>query len=123
MAFINLQDREDMQDSTFKIVAGLIAAAIEAKSGKDLKTYLNWVEDLYDLSYRRIEDKEAITQELERINNIIYKEGPKNEKELSKALDDVRNIYRRILADLDNAGLLFRAQANLDELYKRGGRG
>lgn len=104
-----------MQDDTYKIIAGLLFDCIIAKRQKDIKSYYDTIEDLYDLAHNRI--KMDLKEPLDAVRQEIYgigaQRGPFHE---SKCLEDLRELYREITKALDDAGILFRIRADLDRL-------
>ena len=121
MAFINYSEREDMQDDTYKIVAIRLDQALQAIIIKDIELSHSIIEGLYLLVGCRLKDK-TIYADIQAITNSLYARGTDKDARLrSKALDACKEVYAKITSGLNDSGILFRAEANLNELYKRGG--
>ena len=110
-----------MQDDTYKIVAIRLDQALQAIIIKDIELSHSIIEGLYLLVGCRLKDT-SIYEDIQAITDALYARGTnKDERLKSKALDDCKRVYAKITSGLNDAGILFRAEANLDELYKRGG--
>lgn len=125
MAFINQTAREDMQDDTFKLIAALVWEGVSQKSGKSVKGLLNIVDNIYDVSHLRVEKKfdseehDTFGVWLTQTKKKIYSVNSADSYEKSKQFDEVCELWRTLLGILDQAGLLFKIQENLDEInYK-----
>ena len=125
MAFINFDNREDMQDDTYKIVAIRLDQALTAIIWKEADMAYSLIEALFLLVGSRLKEEEPeIEKELKVIGNMLFQQGkPLDDQGKSAALDMCKVTYAKITKSLDRAGILFRAEAKVDELYKRGSHG
>jgi len=123
MAFVGFNDKQDMQDDTFKIIAWNISEGVQYAKEKDVKGLHSVCEALTDVFSTRLKSIDAIDNALTKLKKVLYRIPPPSKQQLTTSMDETRTVWRVICKELDEAGILLRAKQNVNELYKRGGRG
>ena len=118
MAFISYEQREDFQDDTFKMVAGLVARAIDAQVHKDLESLFTSVDAIYTILWKRIKETEAFREKLEKLRVELYTTEA-DDYTKSRQLDEARELWRDLAGCLDDGGLLLRERLDKSELVTR----
>lgn len=119
MAFISYEQREDFQDDTFKMVAGLVARAIDAQVHKDLESLFTSVDAIYTILWKRIKRTEEFGKKLEALRKEIYSLDEVDDFSKSRQLDRTRELWRELAGCLDDGGLLLRERLDKSELVTR----
>lgn len=119
MAFISYEQREDFQDDTFKMVAGLVARAIDAQVHKDLESLFTSIDAIYTILWKRIKNTEAFDKKLEDLRTDLYTRDDVDEYTKSRQLDQARRLWRELAGCLDDGGLLLRERLDKSELVTR----
>jgi hypothetical protein len=118
MAFISYEQREDFQDDTFKMVAGLVARAIDAQGHKDLESLFTSVDAIYTILWKRIRH-EGFEEELEELRAQLYAPDEVDPYTKSRQLDRARKLWKVLAGSLDDGGLLLRERLDKSELVTR----
>jgi len=119
MAFISYEQREDFQDDTFKMVAGLVARAIDAQVHKDLESLFTSVDAIYTILWKRIKNNEEFSVRLEALRKQLYAVDVVDEFGKSRQLDEARALWKELAGALDDGGLLLRERLDKSELVTR----
>ena len=119
VAFVSYEQAEDFQNDTFKMVAGLVARAIDSQVHKDLEGLFTSVDAIYTVLHKRIKDNEAFELELEALREEVYKVDEVDDFAKSRQLDRARRLWRVLAGALDDGGLLLRERLDKSELVTR----
>lgn len=119
MAFISYEAREDFQEDTFKMVAGLVARTVECQLKKDLNGLFDSVDAIYMLLHRRIKNTDSFSDKLELIRSKVYGDVVIDDFARSRLLDEARLLAKELMGCLDDGGLLLRERLDKSELVTR----
>jgi len=119
VAFISYEQREDFQDDTFKMVAGLVARAIDAQVHKDLESLFTSVDAIYTVLWKCIKHTDEFREKLEKLRVELYAVDAVDEYTKSRQLDRARELWRELAGCLDDGGLLLRERLDKSELVTR----
>lgn len=119
VAFISYEQREDFQDDTFKMVAGLVARAIDAQVHKDLESLFTSIDAIYTILWKRIKQTEKFNAELDKLREEIYSQDAIDDYTKSRQLDKARMLWKELAGALDDGGLLLRERLDKSELVTR----
>lgn len=114
--------REDMQDDVYKVVINMVILANQQYYMKDVRGFHTTIDSIFLMIHSRLQDADAIEDELNHIKDALYGESdddtPQSVRE-SELFDDCRAIWKKLLKQLDDEGILLRAKANLDQIVAR----
>ena len=119
MAFISYEQREDFQDDTFKMVAGLVARAVEAQLNKNLTDLFDSVDAIDTLLHKRIKDYPSFEHDLEELRVLVYSDAERDDYSRTQLFDRVRRLSKKLMGALDDGGLLLRERLDKSELVTR----
>lgn len=114
--------REDFQDETFRIIANLIADAIQAQREKDPYRLFANIDSLYVAASRRVDKKD---KDFERdLMGCMSKLYPVDgsllaSDERTRVFMELRSIWKRMAVVLDDQGLMFRARSSPMDMIRR----
>lgn len=121
--FVNYAEREDMQEDTYKIIAGLVFEGAYYRKSKDLIGLFTITDTLYDFVADDIKknedsDVESFGDRLSALEARIWRSGAHkmSDQEKSRLYLEARALWRECLSALRKAGLLFKMKADLDNI-------
>ena len=126
---MNYHEKEDFQDETFKIIASLIADAIQSQREKDPFRLFANIDALYVASANRVDKKvkkkakEVLSYEA-RLMLVMVRLYPKdnhvlNAQERTLLFLDLRLLWKELAGILDEQGLMFRARSSPRDMIMR----
>lgn len=119
MAFISYEQREDFQDDTFKLIAGLVVEAIKSQVAKDTELLFSCVDAIYTVLHKRVKKTKEFNKKLESLRNELYSTEGVDDYTRSKQFDRTRELWKELAGALDDGGLLLRERIDKSELVTR----
>lgn len=119
---VSYGSKEDFQDETFKIIASLIADAIQAQREKDPYRLYADIDSLYVAASRRVDKKDKdFEKDLELLAASLFKPDGSvlNSQERTKVFLSSRDLWKRLAGLLDDQGLMFRARSSPHDMIRR----
>jgi hypothetical protein len=118
MAFGRFERPDDMQEDTYRIVAGWIIQAQNSYNRADPKGFEKCLSCLMHLALPQIKVKERATfrERRDAIRDALYGVTPLEPKALSKVFDQAEDLFIDVLDVLNRAGILFKMRADLNSI-------
>lgn len=122
-------EKEDFQDETFKIIASLIADAIQSQREKDPFRLFANIDALYVASNNRVDKKVSkkgsdVASFEDRLMKVMVRLYPKDghllsSQERTVLFLDLRLLWKELAGILDEQGLMFRARSSPHDMILR----
>lgn len=122
MAYVNYNETDDMQDDVYKILTELFIDAIRMYRNTEVKLLFRDIDAIYIMCHSRMKTPDDFESRLEELREAIYSVPDGEEASqfvLSAAFDDLRGLLKDLTKALDDAGILFKMQSDLDSLVTR----
>lgn len=116
--FVDQYFADDMQQDTFRLVAGWVFEAQRALHDKQLDSLERKISCLMLLAMPRIPKKykEDYRSRRNSIRDRLYGKTQLTPGALSSLLDDMEDLLEDVLYELDRAGILYRIRADVNSI-------
>lgn len=119
MAFISYEQKEDMQDDTFKMIASLIYDAIRSYRDKDVESLFSDIDTIYTTLHVYTESQvpDGFNDRVDELRKKLYSDSVDHSPEaMSRHFEEARKLWRDLAGALTKGGLMLRARVDKSEL-------
>lgn len=138
MSFVRYNDREDMQDDSYKLAADLLRQITDSYYTNDIEAYFKGIDSLFILVHHRMltdrrNDGKTLVDDIEKklkaASEVIYARSRSDidgleemTQDMTETMDDLREVLKQLVRMLDDIGILFKIRVDANSIVTRTGR-